>query len=162
MIRLIALAVLAALSSPLHAGAEDITTLKGKTYTGVSVERVDPDGITIKHSAGFGKLFFSELPQETRDQYGYDPKKHRQYYNAQQKQAAKARLLRLVEATAIEAKAKFRQVLDDGFLAYITEYYNHLHERGNGPSRRQLNHVQPIKRRVSDTPLWFTRSGCPS
>jgi hypothetical protein len=102
--------------------AEDITTLEGKTYSGVTVMRVEPDGLSIKHSTGIGKLYFSELPQELRDKYGYNPEKHRQYYNAQQQQAAKQRLYRLLDSSAIQVEARLSQVLDDGSLAYITVY----------------------------------------
>jgi hypothetical protein len=102
--------------------AEDITTIKGKIYSDIVVQRVEPDGITIKHTAGFGKLFFSELSPETQQKYGYDPEKHRQYYDAKQIQAANAELIRMLDGIAIDVNAKLSQVLDDGSLAYITVY----------------------------------------
>lgn len=49
--------------------AEDITTVKGKTYSNVTVIRVEPDGISIKHSAGIIKLYLNELTTETRLKY---------------------------------------------------------------------------------------------
>ena len=105
---------------PLFLYADDITTIKGKKYTDVVVQRVDPDGISIKHSAGLGKLYFSELPPEIRSKYGYDPEKHQKYYEAQQRQAANAEMMRTLDSIAVEVEAKLSQVLDDGSLAYIT------------------------------------------
>lgn len=57
-----------------------ITALDGKTYTGVTVQRVDPDGLTIGFtSAGGGtsvaKIKFKNLPEELQRQYKYDPDK---------------------------------------------------------------------------------------
>lgn len=105
---------------PMFLYADDITTIKGKTYTDVAVQRVDPDGISIKHSAGLGKLYFSELPPDIQAKYGYDPIKHQKYYEAQQRQAANAEMMRTLDAIAIEVEAKLSQVLEDGALAYIT------------------------------------------
>jgi len=64
------LAILAALSVSL-AVADDIKTLNGKEYKNATVSRVEPDGIVIKFTGGIAKLAFVELPQETRDKYGY-------------------------------------------------------------------------------------------
>jgi hypothetical protein len=61
---------------------EDITTLSGKTYSNVTITRVEPDGITIKHSAGLIKLFYGELPEDVRARYGADPAKAREYQQA--------------------------------------------------------------------------------
>ena len=97
----------------------DITTVKGKTYTGVTVQRVEPDGINIKHSAGITKLYFSELPTEIQEQYGYSREKHQQYYIAKQKQAEAAKSVALIDSTALYVIARISQVTDDGALAYI-------------------------------------------
>ena len=52
----------------LCATAEDITTLKGKTYTGVTVQRVEPDGIIIKYPAGVSKAVLCRItPRYTRE-----------------------------------------------------------------------------------------------
>lgn len=101
---------------------ENITTLKGKTYTGVTVQYVEPDGIMIKHSAGLGKVFFSELSPELRDKYGYDPEKHRQQNILQQKKAEITRALKDAEAKSIQVEARLSQVFSEGALAYIKTY----------------------------------------
>jgi hypothetical protein len=51
--------------------ADDIKTLHGKEYKNATVSRVEPDGIVIKFTGGIVKLAFVELPEETRNKYGY-------------------------------------------------------------------------------------------
>ncbi len=58
-------------ASALH--AEDITTLSGKTFTGVSDVKAKPDGLTFITATGPVTVKFTDLPQAVRDQYGYDP-----------------------------------------------------------------------------------------
>ena len=113
------LAVGTLFATTFHAFPLDITTVKGKTYTGVTVQRVEPDGINIKHSAGIIKLYFSELPTEVQEQYGYSREKHQQYYIAKQKQAEVARSAALIDSAALYVVARISQVTDDGALAYI-------------------------------------------
>lgn len=59
--------------------AEDITTVKGKTYSNVTVTRVEPDGISIKHSAGIIKLFLNELTPELQAKYNLGSESAIQY-----------------------------------------------------------------------------------
>lgn len=101
---------------------EDITTLKGKTYTGITVQNIEPDGIMIKHSAGLGKLYFSELSPELRDKYGYNPEKYRQHQKNQQEKAEITRSLKEAEAKSIQVEARLSQVFSEGALAYIKTY----------------------------------------
>jgi hypothetical protein len=75
---LLVLSVLAYADAPTT-----ITTRDGATYSNVTVTRVEPDGITIRHDAGLIKLFFRELPQDLRDYYGADPEKARAYSRQQ-------------------------------------------------------------------------------
>lgn len=51
----------------------DLTTLKGKTYKNCKIKRLDPDGLYVSHSGGIGKIYFSELPKEISEKFGYDP-----------------------------------------------------------------------------------------
>ena len=74
----------------LSAYSIDITTINGKTYSNVIVQRVEPDGISIKHSAGIIKLFANELPQDVREQYGFTPEAAKRY-QAQRSAALQAR-----------------------------------------------------------------------
>src|SRR3954462_15812518 len=55
-----------------------ITTLDGKTYEKVTLQKVDPDGLLVQFApaeggSGAAKLKFRNLPPELREQFGYDP-----------------------------------------------------------------------------------------
>jgi len=68
---------------------EDFTTLNGKTYSG-KICRVEPDGISIKHSAGITKLLFSELPKEYIIKYGSSPEWAAEYKSVRDAAAAQS------------------------------------------------------------------------
>ncbi|MFZ0827210.1 MAG: hypothetical protein WAO02_07285 [Verrucomicrobiia bacterium] len=56
----------------------EITTLDGKSYKGVTVQRVDPDGLTIGYAGNGGgtsiaKIKFKNLPEVLQRHYNYDP-----------------------------------------------------------------------------------------
>ena len=71
-----------AASSALADVAEDLhtfTTLSGKTYRGVLVAQVSPDGVSFRHSNGAGKVLFADLPSEVRQSLGYDAGKAEAY-----------------------------------------------------------------------------------
>jgi hypothetical protein len=62
----------------------EITALDGKTYKGVTVQRVDPDGLTIGYAAAGGgtsatKIKFKNLSDDLQRQYKYDPDKAAAY-----------------------------------------------------------------------------------
>ena len=57
--------------------ATSLTTLDGKTYSDVTVQRADPDGLLVFYTPpgggmGVAKLKFRNLPDPVRQQYGYD------------------------------------------------------------------------------------------
>ena len=66
------LAVLATLSASM-ALADDFKTINGKEYKNATVSRVEPDGITVKFSGGLVKIPFSELSQELKEKYHFNP-----------------------------------------------------------------------------------------
>lgn len=66
------------------AKAESLSTADGVTYNGVSLKRVDPDGLYIEYTpdnggVGMSKIKFSRLTSDQRKQYGYDEAKVRAY-----------------------------------------------------------------------------------
>jgi hypothetical protein len=70
--------------SPPHEPAEVhhtdvITTLKGKKYEVITIDRVEPDGLIVVTETGVVKIQFSEISPELRSKYGYDPKKEADY-----------------------------------------------------------------------------------
>ena len=65
-----------------------ITTLDGKTYEKVVLDRVEPDGLLVlfapaKGGSGAAKLKFRNLPTELRERYGYDAARAADYEGAQ-------------------------------------------------------------------------------
>ena len=62
---------------------DEIATLSGTKYQRVTITRVEPDGISISHSDGIAKIPFTDLSQELRTKYGYDPKKAAAYSQAE-------------------------------------------------------------------------------
>jgi hypothetical protein len=63
--------------------AEDFKTLNGKEYKDVTVSRVEPDGIVLTGKAGISKVYFTELPKDVHERFGYEPQKAGDY-SAQQ------------------------------------------------------------------------------
>lgn len=63
--------------------SDDFKTLAGKEYKNATVSRVEPDGIVLTTKAGISKVYFTELPEEVQQRFGYDPQKAGDY-SAQQ------------------------------------------------------------------------------
>jgi hypothetical protein len=72
------LAILAALSASI-ALADDIKTNSGKVYKNATVSRVEPDGIMVKFSGGLVKIPFTELPEELKQKYHYNPEEAQKF-----------------------------------------------------------------------------------
>jgi hypothetical protein len=64
--------------------ADDFKTLDGREYKDATVQGVEIDGIRVKTKSGISKLFFSELPKEVQDRFGYGTPQNR--YAALQQQ----------------------------------------------------------------------------
>ena len=65
---------------PSPAAPTEITTQDGKVYRGVTVDRIEADGIVIDYrleggGSGIAKVKFVNLPENLQRQYGYDPQK---------------------------------------------------------------------------------------
>ena len=54
---------------PLAVPAEDMTTLAGKTYTNIVVQRCDRQGIYVQHDGGTNKVPYAEILPELREHY---------------------------------------------------------------------------------------------
>ncbi len=63
--------------------SDDFKTVTGKEYQNVTVSRVEPDGIVLTGKAGISKVYFTELPKDVQERFGYDPQKATDY-SAQQ------------------------------------------------------------------------------
>jgi hypothetical protein len=85
------LTLLVALSTSV-ALADDFKTVEGKEYKNVTVKRVEPDGLVLSSKSGISKVYFTELPKDVQQRYGYDAEKAAAYsaeQNAALEQARK-------------------------------------------------------------------------
>ena len=105
--------LLIALILPTTLLAEDLTTVSGKKYTGVTVNRVEADGLAISHDDGLAKVPFSDLSEELRKKYGYDPQKAAQYQAAMQAAAAqRAAAANAAAATQGQQQAQQKKIAE--------------------------------------------------
>lgn len=75
--------ILFALCFVSAAFSDDFKTVAGREYKNATVSRVEPDGIVLTNKAGISKVYFTELPKEVQERFGYDPQKAADY-SAQQ------------------------------------------------------------------------------
>jgi len=129
---------------------DQITTLDGKTYDKVLLEKVEPDGLSISFTpsqggSGSAKLKFRNLPPELRERFGYDAARAADYETARAQgeatwlaqsairgeqrwavlaeQAARERQLR-AEAEAAEAEAERARAETANNWQEPTSYYS--------------------------------------
>lgn len=86
--------------------ADDFKTNAGKEYKNVTVSRVEPDGIVVTGTAGISKVYFTELPKDVQERFGYDSQKASDY-SAQQ--SAGLEQVRKQEEEASRQKAEASQ-----------------------------------------------------
>ena len=63
--------------------ADDFKTLAGKEYKNATVSRIEPDGLVLTSKTGISKVYFTELPKDVQERFGYDPQRAAGY-SAQQ------------------------------------------------------------------------------
>jgi hypothetical protein len=80
--RKITITILATLFASLGL-ADDFKTIGGKEYKDATVTRVEPDGLVLKTKSGISKVYFTELPKDVQERFGYDSAKAAQFNAAQ-------------------------------------------------------------------------------
>jgi chromosome segregation ATPase len=86
--------------------ADDFKTNAGKEYKNVTVSRVEPDGIVVTGKSGVSKVYFTELPKDVQERFGYDSQKAADY-SAQQ--SAGLEQARKQQEEALRQKAEASQ-----------------------------------------------------
>jgi len=86
------------------AQADDFKTVTGKEYKNATVSRVEPDGIVLTNKDGISKVYFTELPKDVRERFGYDPQRATDY-SAQQSAGLDQVRKQQAEASQREAEA---------------------------------------------------------
>ena len=119
--------IIAILLFALSAFAEDLKLENGTVMKNVTINRVEPNGLSVMTEEGIVKVKFSELPEELRKKYGYDPANAAQFEksiaDAARARDQKARLMQTVAEvnTSLDKLAKkmdlqITQVTKDGAL----------------------------------------------
>jgi hypothetical protein len=65
-----------------------LNTTRGREYKDVTVVKVEPDGLRIRHESGTAKIPFSELPVSIQKKYGYDQAAAESYRKEYERNAA--------------------------------------------------------------------------
>jgi hypothetical protein len=112
--------------------SDDFKTVAGREYKNATVSRVEPDGIVLTNKAGISKVYFTELPKEVQERFGYDPQRAADY-SAQQtagldelrKQQAEA-LRREAEATQKASQYRAQQQSRQNELRALKSRYEEL------------------------------------
>ena len=84
--------------------SDDFKTVTGKEYKDATVTRVEPDGIVLTNKAGIAKIYFTELPKDVQERFGYDPQRANNY-SAQQSAGLDQVRKEQAEASRREAEA---------------------------------------------------------
>jgi len=101
--------------------ADDFKTLTGKEYKDVTVSRVEPDGIVLTGKAGISKVYFTELPKDVQERFGYDPQKAGDYSS---QQSAGFEQVRKQQEEASRQKAEASQKADQYRVEQATRQNN--------------------------------------
>jgi hypothetical protein len=88
--------------------ADDFKTLAGKEYKDVTVSRVEPDGVVLTSRSGISKVYFTELPKDVQERFGYDSHKGADY-SAQQNAAAEQARKQQEETSRQKAEASQKE-----------------------------------------------------
>lgn len=123
----ITLVIIATLSASI-ALADDFKTINGKEYKNVTVSRVEADGIVLKSKSGIAKLYFTELPKEVQQRFGYHPEQiavvQKQTDESQQKQAEPTPSVEIISALANRVDDKIKAVLKSPQMQKAQEAQN--------------------------------------
>lgn len=86
--------------------ADDFTLTDGTEYKGVTVKRVEPDGIVVTTDSGITKLPFSKLPAEVQTAHGFNPSSADEFKKQQQALQAAAYAKAAEDRKKAEIQAK--------------------------------------------------------
>jgi hypothetical protein len=140
--------------------AEDLTTIEGKTYKGVAVTKVEPDGLSLSHETGTVKIPFAKLPEEVQRQHGFDPVKADAYAKEQKRRWAE--LQAAIEAAKEKEAAAKRAAIARGFtvtpksaegISLVAQSRAQVHEERAAGLRVELYREDEIARMLKESRL---------
>jgi hypothetical protein len=101
--------------------SDDFKTVSGKEYKNATVSRVEPDGIVLTNKAGISKVYFTELPEDVQERFGYDPQRAADYSS---QQSAGFEQVRKQQEEASRQKAEASQKADQYRVEQATRQNN--------------------------------------
>src|SRR5256885_1061627 len=108
------------------AQADDFKTITGKEYKDATVTRIEPDGIVLTNKAGIAKIYFTELPKDVQQRFGYDPQRAANY-SAQQSAGLDQVRKEQVEASRRDARThRTRKAVRAKFIERSTSFCESL------------------------------------
>jgi hypothetical protein len=130
------LAILVALFASI-ALADDFKTVDGKEYKNAKVSRVEPDGLVLMTKSGISKVYFSELPKEVQERFGYDPQKAAEF-TAQSVEQNKLFLQQRVADAQKGAEERAKYWRENPTPVPVEREHGSALDRDAGPKPQQL------------------------
>jgi len=105
-----------ALALILEASGADLNILDGRVLKNVTIVRVEPNGITYRHSEGVAKIPFVQLPKEIQAAYGYNSGNAQAFSAQQQKTTKEWQTSAQIHANKLTVKLRIIQPTSGGSL----------------------------------------------
>jgi hypothetical protein len=122
--------------------AEDFKTVNGKEYKDATISRVEPDGIVLKTKSGITKVYFTELPKELQERFGYHAEQAADYSSQQNATMQKAN-----EDQALQVRFQQLQQEEDRLLLQIGQAKEPgpTHVEYHGKHKATVHDPNPLK-----------------
>ncbi len=106
--------------APAHAAPKNygvVATREGKLYFDCQVSHIYPDGVTFTHRDGVTKIPFSNLPENLRTEFRYDPKAEAEYQKQQAAQRKAEQERAKQQQIALQEQLMEAQMAEASYLA---------------------------------------------
>jgi hypothetical protein len=129
--------------------ADDFKTPNGKEYKNAAVTRVEPDGVVIKFHGGVVKIPFTDLNEDLRRKYNYDPDAARQFAAGVQRKINEQnqQIVRQVKPTPLQASERHS---DNVELTYYSP--EELGAKAHNAAREKMFSAEEEKAELSKIP----------
>lgn len=94
-----------------------VATREGKMYFDCQVSHIYPDGVTFTHRDGVTKIPFSNLPENLRTEFRYDPKAEAEYQKQQAAQRKAEQERAKQQQIAMQEQLMEAQMAEASYLA---------------------------------------------
>ncbi|MCW1921797.1 hypothetical protein OKA05_04485 [Luteolibacter arcticus] len=150
----------------------ELVTRDAKLYTGVTIRKVEPDGLSILHDSGTAKIPFEMLSKDLQTKYGYDKAtaaEHQERLAEAQRQrdaADRAANKKQKDAAATHAAAEadkaFAEKVQKAAMMVSVEAFQNARSGLIGDIREGTLTTEPVKSKMGSTvgqkPVWVYRN----